>query len=131
MAEELKIDFAFACRDDCLERMVPSDLRALVRERDDLRAQLPSQFGEAVAMRQRFSQIEDEIMAGKHTAASVFTQMRTAALYTHPADQVADDLTMVKVPRELLEEIVELHRRRGVVLIIHVEQLAELLEVKP
>lgn len=48
-------------------------------------------------------------------------------LYTHPADQVADDLTMVKVSRELLEEIVELHRRRGVVLIIHVEQLAELL----
>lgn len=61
--------------------------------RDDiakLRAQLPSQGGEAVAMRQRFSQIEDEIMAGKHTAASVFTQMRTAALYTHPADQVAE-----------------------------------------
>ena len=48
-------------------------------------------------------------------------------LYTHPADQVADDPTTVKVPRELLEEIVELHRRRGVVLIIHVEQLAELL----
>jgi len=34
MTEELKIDFAFACRDDCLERMVPSDLRMLVGERD-------------------------------------------------------------------------------------------------
>lgn len=34
--------------------------------------------GEA-AMRKRFDQIEREIMEGKHTAASVFTQMRTAA----------------------------------------------------
>ena len=48
MTEELKIDFAFACRDDCLDRMVPSDLRALVKERDALRAQLTSQGGEAV-----------------------------------------------------------------------------------
>lgn len=62
------------------------------------RAQPPSQGGEAVAMRQRFSQIEDEIMEGKHTAASVFTQMRTAALYTNPADPGA-----VPVRRELLE----------------------------
>lgn len=58
-------------------------------------------------------------MAGQHLVGT--------KLYTHPADQVEDDLTMVKVSRELLEEIVELHRRRGVVLIIHVEHLAELL----
>lgn len=30
---------------------------------------------------------------------------KAVPLYTHPADQVADDLTMVKVPRELLEQI--------------------------
>lgn len=31
------ITFNFACRDDCLESMVPSDLRKLVAERDSLR----------------------------------------------------------------------------------------------
>lgn len=30
---------------------------------------------------------------------------KAVPLYTHPADQVADDLTMVKVSRELLEQI--------------------------
>lgn len=40
------------------------------------------------ALRKRFSDIEDEIMAGKHNAASVFTAMRTAALYIgQPAAQ--------------------------------------------
>jgi hypothetical protein len=68
---------------------------AEVVEKWNTRAQAASQGGEAVAMRQRFSQIEDEIMDGKHTAASVFTQMRTAALYTHPADQVADPLKQI------------------------------------
>jgi hypothetical protein len=34
------IDFDFACRDDCLDRMVPSDLRTLVAERDRLREAL-------------------------------------------------------------------------------------------
>ncbi|HET8790988.1 MAG TPA: hypothetical protein VFM75_07225 [Modicisalibacter sp.] len=40
MSEELKINFEFACRDDCLDRMVPSDLRRIVSERDQLRAEL-------------------------------------------------------------------------------------------
>jgi hypothetical protein len=31
----MKIDFHFATHDDCLDKMVPSDLRQLVRERDD------------------------------------------------------------------------------------------------
>lgn len=35
------------------------------------------------------------------------------ALYTHPADQVADDLTMVKVPRELLERVVKADASKG------------------
>jgi len=30
------ITFDFACRDDCLDKMVPSDLRELVSERDRL-----------------------------------------------------------------------------------------------
>lgn len=36
-------------------------------------------------LRKRFDQIEDEVARGKHTAASVFTQMRTAAMYIRPA----------------------------------------------
>lgn len=35
-----EITFEFACMDDCLDKMVPSDLRQLVAERDRLRAQL-------------------------------------------------------------------------------------------
>lgn len=36
------------------------------------------------AMRKRFSDIEDEVARGKHSAMSCFTAMRTAALYTEP-----------------------------------------------
>ena len=32
-----KITFEFACLDDCLDKMVPSDLREVVAERDRLR----------------------------------------------------------------------------------------------
>ena len=34
------IDFDFSCRDDCLVKMVPYDLRQVVAERDQLRQQL-------------------------------------------------------------------------------------------
>lgn len=34
------LTYVFACRDDCLDRMAPSDLRYLVRERDTLKAQV-------------------------------------------------------------------------------------------
>lgn len=34
----MDITFDFACRDDCLNHMVPSDLRKIVSERDALRA---------------------------------------------------------------------------------------------
>lgn len=36
----MNITFEFACRDDCLENMVPSDLRKLVIERDYLLAEV-------------------------------------------------------------------------------------------
>ena len=45
------------------------------------------------ALRKRFSDIEDEIMEGKHNAQSVFTAMRTAALYIgQPAAQEVSGL---------------------------------------
>lgn len=34
------ITFEFACRDDCLDKLVPSDIRQLVAERDRLRAEI-------------------------------------------------------------------------------------------
>lgn len=36
----MKITFEFATQDDCLDKLVPSDLRALVVERDSLIAKL-------------------------------------------------------------------------------------------
>tara|TARA_Y100000758_G_scaffold264259_2_gene203509 strand:+ start:574 stop:1221 length:648 start_codon:yes stop_codon:yes gene_type:complete len=47
-------------------------------------APAPVERVEQEAMRKRFDQIEREVCEGKRTAASVFTQMRTAALYTTP-----------------------------------------------
>lgn len=75
--------------------------------RDDiaeLRARLPSQGGEAVGVwlqssnKERYADLlvignPDDIYAGAYDTK--------IPLYTHPADQVADDLTMVKVSREL------------------------------
>ena len=37
---KMRISMEFARRDDCLDNMVPSDLRLLVGERDKLKAQL-------------------------------------------------------------------------------------------
>jgi len=39
----MKITFEFATQDDCLDRMVPSDLRVLVAQRDRLQAQVAAQ----------------------------------------------------------------------------------------
>jgi hypothetical protein len=36
----MKITFEFATQDDCLDRMVPSDLRVLVAQRDRLQARM-------------------------------------------------------------------------------------------
>ena len=52
-------------------------------------------------MKDRFVEIERDIMEGKHTAASVFTQMRTAAIYMAQPSAVPDGCTIA--PRELLE----------------------------
>ena len=48
---------------------------------------------------------------GGYTVAPLMTvaqHQRILAAATHPADQVADDLTMVKVPRELLQDLRDL-----------------------
>ena len=118
-----------------------NDIGAVARSRWNTRAQLPSKGGGCRPLgymnKKDIARLQDEITwDGSYLTVGIdhWAQWQEdtpydhlQAIYTRPADQVADDLTMVKVSRELLEEIVELHRRRGVVLIIHVEQLAELL----
>jgi Lar family restriction alleviation protein len=84
------------------------------------RAQLPSQGGEAVeVVAYRVSlpsepeighwfdeYAESEPQMCRHEPLMTVAQhQRILAAATRPADQVADDLTMVKVSRELLEEL--------------------------
>lgn len=45
-------------------------------------AQASEKTAEGDELRVRFDKIEREIMEGEHTASTVFTRMRTAALYT-------------------------------------------------
>lgn len=51
-------------------------------------------------LRKRFDEIEDEVARGKHTAASVFTQMRTAAMYIRPAQTEQQPVAEVAWPDE-------------------------------
>lgn len=74
----------------------------LEKQLADVRAQLPSQGGEAVAWARQCDLDESDpaiFVAREEVQESGYV----VALYTHPADQVEDDLTMVKVSRELLE----------------------------
>ncbi len=68
-----EITFEDACRDDCLDRMVPSDLRQLVAERDRLRALIntpeTADFVKAVQIeaahqRERFGEAHDAMKNG-------------------------------------------------------------------
>ena len=47
----MKITFEFATQDDCLDRMVPSDLRVLVAQRDRLQARVAELAAVAVSVR--------------------------------------------------------------------------------
>ena len=84
-----------------------------------LRAQLPSQGGEAVAWictasRKDVSEFssywksEDEACEWLAHYVGRGCKVTKTPLYTHPADQVADDLTMVKASRELLQDLRDL-----------------------
>ena len=78
-----------------------------LRSDSDVSLIKPSQGGESVAWH-----TEDHLTDKSATTYDPEIAKRWRAkgwpvtpLYTHPADQVADDLTMVKVSRELLEQI--------------------------
>jgi hypothetical protein len=63
------ITFEFACMDDCLNRMVPSDLRKLVAERDNLRAQLAESKKDAE--RYRWLRTEHSVYDNKTPYANI------------------------------------------------------------
>ncbi|VEF98778.1 hypothetical protein [Pseudomonas aeruginosa] len=54
-----KIDMEFARRDDCLERMVPSDLRILISERDKAEAETQALREEVAKLRARVVVVPD------------------------------------------------------------------------
>lgn len=60
------VTFEFACRDDCLNRMVPSDLRALVAERDRLRAELAEAKEAVAAEREACAELVDGLSSGPY-----------------------------------------------------------------
>lgn len=107
-----------AIQDDDGEEQPGRD--AAIREWNT-RAQLPSQGGEAVAAQTRFrlpqkgspdwSPWHETRVSESQPARCIDSQgfeVEYRLLYTHPADQVADDLTMVKASRELLQDLRDL-----------------------
>lgn len=54
------VDFEFACQDDCLEKMVPSDLRQLVAERDALKFKVAQLTAEINDLQQIYGNILTE-----------------------------------------------------------------------
>lgn len=90
-----EVTFDFACRDDCLDRMVPSDLRALVAERDRLRAEL-AKAKEAIAA-------EREDMA--FDKMSLFAEIeRLQASRSAEGDRL--DWLLCKLPGNILRDLV-------------------------
>lgn len=72
----MNIDFDFATRDDCLDKMVPSDLRQLVRERDEAvteSAQHKTRSETFLETGQKIEQHRDEL-------AAIVERLRTAAI---------------------------------------------------
>lgn len=130
---------------DCGHKTAGESRRGLAIHAWNTRAQLPNQGGEAVEVvgylaagtflgTDKTVCDAGRLFFGSDKVEEVMTvaqHQRILAAATHPADQVADDLTMVKVSRELLERIV----KRGIRLPDetqhqHLEELSAILEAK-
>ncbi|HHK5520593.1 hypothetical protein [Pseudomonas aeruginosa] len=59
-----KIDMEFARRDDCLERIVPSDLRLLIGERDKAETEALALREEVAALRVRGLTVSERLVQG-------------------------------------------------------------------
>jgi len=57
----MKITFEFATQDDCLDKIVPSDLRLLVGERDRLQARVAELEAEEEGAKEAFGVIVDKM----------------------------------------------------------------------
>lgn len=64
----MSITFEFACQDDCLDQMLPGDLRRLVAERDRLAADYETLRGEVLNWKARaeFSYAERDKLAAEN-----------------------------------------------------------------
>ena len=58
---EEEITFEFATHDDCLDKMVPSDLRIIVSERDQLRARNAELEAEVERLRKVLVDAKEEL----------------------------------------------------------------------
>lgn len=106
----IKSRFACVEKSSLLSR---DDAESKAIEAWNTRAKLPSQGGEAVEVvcitqggcNVTWTATKELTPAGT-ALMSVRQHRRILAAATHPADQVADDITMVKVSRELLERAI-------------------------
>lgn len=75
----MNIDYGFACQDDCLDKMVPSDLRKLVAERDELQAERAALRVERDAAMQEASELATSIWRAEFQQVSPMTLCDTPA----------------------------------------------------
>ncbi|MBU0538886.1 MAG: hypothetical protein KKF24_13395 [Gammaproteobacteria bacterium] len=71
-----EITFEFATQDDCLDRMVPSELRQLVAERDQLRQQLASAHESIEARNKELMKIVQEAEKAQPEAGGAVGELR-------------------------------------------------------
>jgi hypothetical protein len=107
----MDITFEFACQDDCLDKMIPADLRELVSERDTIRmllteaqqklADMEGQEALYVVLDTNTGRPESEFVEienSKGASCEVFSVMdaagfrRIGPLYTKPQPLVVPDL---------------------------------------
>ncbi len=65
----MEITFDFACQDDCLDKMVPSDLRQVVSEREQLRSRAAMLEKERDELRARVAELNTCINHAFHIAS--------------------------------------------------------------
>jgi DNA repair exonuclease SbcCD ATPase subunit len=96
-----KMTFEFATRDDCLKQMVPSDLRGVIAERDELRAQV-AELEKSLELCRKGSEIR--------TRVEERLQTRVAELETLLDEYKDSEHKAVKQQGEALKRVAKLER---------------------
>lgn len=71
----MEIDFDFACRDDCLDQMVPSDLRVLVGQRDKALEQVAMLESRLSSATQECAQLRREALEAGQYAGQLSAEL--------------------------------------------------------